>query len=171
HDGSMILGRQQAVAGAARRADRAITSAPAARVVIPTVTHPVVLAPWKTGNTSARGTTANAAATVAAHRREARRRTRWSSPFPTTATPSALPNPRVVDCSPPARPALQPSRDERDQVVVAFFGLFALFYVNASVLQYGRGFSALAGLGILPLTLPMLLVGRHVPRLAARIGP
>jgi hypothetical protein len=67
---------------------------------------------------------------------------------------------------------LQPSRDERDEVVVAFFGLFALFYINGSVLQYGRGFSALgAGLGILPLTLPMLLVGRHVPRLAARIGP
>ena len=50
----MTLGRQQAVTGAARRADRAITSAPAARVVIPTLTHPVVLAPWKTVNTSAR---------------------------------------------------------------------------------------------------------------------
>ena len=56
-------------------------------------------------------------------------------------------------------------------MVVAFFGMFALFYVNASVLQYGRGFSALeAGLGILPLTLPLLLVGRFVPRLARRIG-
>jgi MFS family permease len=56
-------------------------------------------------------------------------------------------------------------------MTVAFFGLFALFYVNASLLQYGRGFSAfVTGLGILPMSLPMLVVPRFVPRLAARVG-
>jgi MFS family permease len=52
-----------------------------------------------------------------------------------------------------------------------FFGMFALFYVNASFLQYGKGFSVLrTGLGILPLTVPIILGGRYVRRLARCIG-
>jgi MFS family permease len=52
-----------------------------------------------------------------------------------------------------------------------FFGLFALFYVNASFLQYGKGSSVLlTGLGIVPLTVPVILGGRHAGRLAQRIG-
>jgi MFS family permease len=52
-----------------------------------------------------------------------------------------------------------------------FFGLFALFYVNASFLQYGKGFGVLlTGLGIVPLTIPVILGGRHAGRLARRIG-
>ncbi len=52
-----------------------------------------------------------------------------------------------------------------------FFGMFALFYVNASFLQYAKGFGVLAtGLGIVPLTVPIVLGGRHVARLAGRIG-
>ncbi|GAA5156937.1 MFS transporter [Amycolatopsis dongchuanensis] len=56
-------------------------------------------------------------------------------------------------------------------MTVIFFGMFALFYVNASFLQYGKGFGVLlTGLGIVPLTLPIILGGRHVGRLSARIG-
>ncbi|MEW2567423.1 MFS transporter [Streptomyces sp. NPDC047070] len=56
-------------------------------------------------------------------------------------------------------------------MTVTFFGNFGLFYVNASLLQYGRGFSVLeAGLGIIPLTVPLLLGTRHVPGLIRRIG-
>ncbi|GCD39695.1 MFS transporter [Streptomyces chrestomyceticus JCM 4735] len=56
-------------------------------------------------------------------------------------------------------------------MVVAFFANFGLFYVNASLLQYGRGFSVLgAGLGILPMTLPLLLGTRYVRHLVARAG-
>jgi MFS family permease len=52
-----------------------------------------------------------------------------------------------------------------------FFGMFALFYVNASFLQYGKGFSVLAtGLGIIPLTVPIIIGGRHVGLVVHRIG-
>ncbi|WP_433891141.1 MFS transporter [Streptomyces sp. CA-111067] len=52
-----------------------------------------------------------------------------------------------------------------------FFGMFALFYVNASFLQYGKGFSVLrTGLGIIPLTVPIILGGRYVGHLVRRIG-
>ncbi|MFB9831197.1 MFS transporter [Actinoallomurus acaciae] len=52
-----------------------------------------------------------------------------------------------------------------------FFGMFALFYVNASFLQYGKGFGVLrTGLGIIPLTVPIILGARHVGRLSRRIG-
>jgi MFS family permease len=52
-----------------------------------------------------------------------------------------------------------------------FFGMFALFYVNASFLQYAKGFGVLgAGLGIIPLTVPIILGGRHVALLTKRIG-
>ncbi|GGR71501.1 MFS transporter [Streptomyces aureoverticillatus] len=47
----------------------------------------------------------------------------------------------------------------------AFFGLFALFYVNSQYLQYVKGYGAArAGFAIVPLTVGMALV----PRLAAR---
>ncbi|TQM09526.1 MFS transporter [Pseudonocardia kunmingensis] len=56
-------------------------------------------------------------------------------------------------------------------MTAVFFGMFALFYVNASFLQYGMGFSVLqTGLGILPLTVPIVVGGRHVGRLSQRIG-
>jgi MFS family permease len=54
---------------------------------------------------------------------------------------------------------------------VAFFGLFGLFYVNASFLQYARGYGLIqTGVAILPVTLPLLLGARLVPRLSGRIG-
>lgn len=56
-------------------------------------------------------------------------------------------------------------------MVVSFFGLFALFYVNASFLQYGKGYSVLqTGLGIIPVTVPLLIGARYVPALSARVG-
>ncbi|MFD1052012.1 MFS transporter, partial [Kibdelosporangium lantanae] len=56
-------------------------------------------------------------------------------------------------------------------MTAVFFGMFALFYVNASFLQYGKGFGVLeTGLGIIPMTLPVILGGRHVGRLVDRIG-
>ncbi|MDK0524349.1 MFS transporter [Streptomyces sp. ML-6] len=56
-------------------------------------------------------------------------------------------------------------------MTITFFGSFGLFYVNASLLQYGRGFSVLqAGLGIIPLTVPLLVGTRYVPGLIRRIG-
>ncbi|MFI6041503.1 MFS transporter [Nocardia sp. NPDC051321] len=56
-------------------------------------------------------------------------------------------------------------------MTTVFFGMFALFYVNASFLQYGMGFSVLrTGLGIIPLTIPIILGARHVGRLSQRIG-
>ncbi|RSM59322.1 MFS transporter [Amycolatopsis sp. WAC 01376] len=52
-----------------------------------------------------------------------------------------------------------------------FFGMFALFYVNASFLQYGKGFGVLlTGLGIIPLTVPVILGARHAGRLVRRVG-
>ncbi|MFF1694813.1 MFS transporter [Streptomyces sp. NPDC058257] len=56
-------------------------------------------------------------------------------------------------------------------MTITFFGNFGLFYVNASLLQYGRGFSVLqAGLGIVPLTVPILLGTRYVPGLIRSVG-
>jgi predicted MFS family arabinose efflux permease len=56
-------------------------------------------------------------------------------------------------------------------MVVSFFGMFALFFVNASFLQYGKGFTVLeTGLGIIPVTVPLLVGARYVPILSARIG-
>lgn len=55
-------------------------------------------------------------------------------------------------------------------MTAVFFGMFALFYVNASFLQYGKGFSVLeTGLGIIPLTLPVIMGARFVGRLVERI--
>jgi predicted MFS family arabinose efflux permease len=62
-------------------------------------------------------------------------------------------------------------RSARLGMMAVFFGLFALFYVNASFLQYGKGFSVLlTGLGIIPLTVPVILGTRHAGRLSQRIG-
>ncbi|MEU0540971.1 MFS transporter [Nocardia sp. NPDC005978] len=56
-------------------------------------------------------------------------------------------------------------------MTTVFFGMFALFYVNASFLQYAKGFGVLrTGLGIIPLTVPVILGARHVERLTRRIG-
>jgi MFS family permease len=52
-----------------------------------------------------------------------------------------------------------------------FFGMFALFYVNASFLQYGKGFGVLrTGFGVLPLTVPLIIGTRYVGHLSRRIG-
>ncbi|GAA4390821.1 MFS transporter [Tsukamurella soli] len=52
-----------------------------------------------------------------------------------------------------------------------FFGMFALFYVNASFLQYAKGFGVLeTGIGIIPLTVPIIVGGRDVGRVIGRIG-
>ncbi|MCB5166738.1 MFS transporter [Streptomyces bambusae] len=54
----------------------------------------------------------------------------------------------------------------------AFFGLFALFFVNAQYLQYAKGFSpAQTGLAIVPLTVGMALVPKYGARLQDRYGP
>ncbi|MEU8779130.1 MFS transporter [Streptomyces sp. NPDC048606] len=54
----------------------------------------------------------------------------------------------------------------------AFFGLFALFFVNAQYLQYAKGFSpAVTGLAIVPLTVGMAVVPRYGARLQERVGP
>ncbi|MEU1426596.1 MFS transporter [Nocardia sp. NPDC005746] len=56
-------------------------------------------------------------------------------------------------------------------MTAVFFGMFALFYVNASFLQYAKGFGVLrTGLGIIPLTVPVIVGARHVARLSGRIG-
>ncbi|MFI0941491.1 MFS transporter [Streptomyces sp. NPDC021020] len=56
-------------------------------------------------------------------------------------------------------------------MAAVFFGMFALFYVNASFLQYGKGFGVLrTGLGVIPLTGPIIVAARHVGGLARRIG-
>ncbi len=56
-------------------------------------------------------------------------------------------------------------------MLVTFFGSFGLFYINASLLQYERGYSVLrTGFAILPLAVPLLIVSQFVPALTRRIG-
>jgi MFS family permease len=56
-------------------------------------------------------------------------------------------------------------------MLVLFFGSFGLFYLNASLLQYGRGYSVLqAGFAIVPISIPMMFGTRFVPDLVKRIG-
>jgi EmrB/QacA subfamily drug resistance transporter len=56
-------------------------------------------------------------------------------------------------------------------VGLTFFGLFALFFVNAQYLQFVRGYSPMiTGLAIVPLALGMLAVSRRSITLAARFG-
>jgi len=56
-------------------------------------------------------------------------------------------------------------------VGAVFFGLFALFFVNAQYLQYAKGYSPLVtGLAILPLPIGMIVVSRRSVGIAARYG-
>jgi predicted MFS family arabinose efflux permease len=56
-------------------------------------------------------------------------------------------------------------------VTTVFFGLFALFFVNAQFLQYAKGHSPLVtGVAILPLPIAMIVVSRRSVALAARVG-
>jgi EmrB/QacA subfamily drug resistance transporter len=56
-------------------------------------------------------------------------------------------------------------------VGLAFFGLFALFFVNAQYLQYAKGFSPLlTGLAIGPLAVGMMLISRRSIGWATRFG-
>ena len=56
-------------------------------------------------------------------------------------------------------------------MLVVFLGMFGFFFLNASLMQYGRGFTVLqAGLGVVPMTVPLIVGARHVPTLAQRFG-
>ncbi|MDF0530210.1 MFS transporter [Tsukamurella sp. 8F] len=56
-------------------------------------------------------------------------------------------------------------------MLIVFFGMFGFFYLNASLLQYGRGFSVLqTGLAIMPMTLPLVVGTRYIPGLVKRFG-
>ena len=56
-------------------------------------------------------------------------------------------------------------------VGAVFFGLFALFFVNAQYLQYAKGYSPLVtGFAILPLPIGMVAVSRRSVAIAARYG-
>jgi MFS family permease len=79
------------------------------------------------------------------------------------ATPQPLLDPRLF--------AIPRLRSAALGLAMLFFGLFAFFYVNASYLQFGRGFDVLAtGLSILPMAMPMMLGARVGPLVVARIG-
>ena len=56
-------------------------------------------------------------------------------------------------------------------MAAAFFGLFALFFVNAQYLQYAKGYSPLlTGLAILPLPVGMIVASRRSVAIARRVG-
>jgi len=56
-------------------------------------------------------------------------------------------------------------------VAAVFFGLFALFFVNAQYLQYAKGYSPLlTGVAILPLPIGMIAVSRRSIAVASRFG-
>ncbi|MDI2129738.1 MFS transporter [Yinghuangia seranimata] len=56
-------------------------------------------------------------------------------------------------------------------ILVAFVGLFSLFYVNAQYLQYAKGFSVLTtGFAILPLGVGMVVGSRASAKLVVRFG-
>ncbi|MFI0715644.1 MFS transporter [Streptomyces inhibens] len=56
-------------------------------------------------------------------------------------------------------------------IAVTFFGMFALFYVNAQFLQYVKGYSPLqTGCAIVPLAFGMMAVTKYGMRWAARAG-
>jgi MFS family permease len=57
-------------------------------------------------------------------------------------------------------------------ILVIFFGMFSLFYVNASFLQYAKGFTVLeAGLGIVPMTVALIFGGRLAARIPDHAAP
>lgn len=56
-------------------------------------------------------------------------------------------------------------------VAAVFFGLFALFFVNAQYLQYAKGYSPLVtGLAILPLPIGMIVASRRSVAIARQVG-
>ena len=56
-------------------------------------------------------------------------------------------------------------------VAAVFFGMFALFFVNAQYLQYARGYSPLVtGLAILPLPIGIIAISRRSIAIAGHIG-
>ncbi|MFG2006014.1 MFS transporter [Spirillospora sp. NPDC048911] len=56
-------------------------------------------------------------------------------------------------------------------VALTFFGLFALFFVNAQYLQYAKGYSPLlAGVAIAPLVIGVIVTSKRSIGLARRIG-
>ncbi|HEV7752707.1 MAG TPA: MFS transporter [Baekduia sp.] len=56
-------------------------------------------------------------------------------------------------------------------VAVTFFGLFALFFVNAQYLQYVKGYSPLVtGVAILPVAVTVTVVSRRSLVVAGRVG-
>ncbi|MFJ5951110.1 MFS transporter [Streptomyces noursei] len=56
-------------------------------------------------------------------------------------------------------------------IAVGFFGMFALFYVNAQFLQYVKGYSPLrTGFALVPMAFGMMVLTRYGMRLARRIG-
>lgn len=56
-------------------------------------------------------------------------------------------------------------------VAAVFFGLFALFFVNAQYLQYAKGYTPLGtGVAILPLPIGMIVVSRRSSQLGRRLG-
>ncbi|CNF48735.1 integral membrane transport protein [Mycobacterium tuberculosis] len=67
--------------------------------------------------------------------------------------------------------AIAPLRSGVLGVALAFFGLFALFFLNAQYLQYAKGYSPLlAGVAIAPLVVGMVAVSRRSVGLARRFG-
>lgn len=56
-------------------------------------------------------------------------------------------------------------------IAAVFFGLFALFFVNAQYLQYAKGYTPLTtGIAILPLPIVMIVVSRRSIAIAQRFG-
>ncbi|MFJ5030021.1 MFS transporter [Streptomyces sp. NPDC088560] len=56
-------------------------------------------------------------------------------------------------------------------IVATFFGMFALFFVNAQFLQYVKAYSPLqSGVSALPLAVTMAVVSRLSPRAVRRLG-
>nr|WP_279473273.1 MFS transporter [Actinomadura darangshiensis] len=67
--------------------------------------------------------------------------------------------------------AIAPLRSGVLGIGLAFFGLFALFFVNAQYLQYAQGYSPLlTGVAIAPLVIGMILVSKRSVGLAQRFG-
>jgi MFS family permease len=57
-------------------------------------------------------------------------------------------------------------------ILAAFFGLFALFFVNAQYVQEAKGFSVVGtGVAVAPLALAMIVVSRAGVGWARRLGP
>ncbi|WP_262403091.1 hypothetical protein [Actinomadura sp. CNU-125] len=67
--------------------------------------------------------------------------------------------------------AIAPVRGGVLGIALAFFGLFALFFVNAQYLQYAKGYSPLlTGAAIVPLVVGMVVVSRRSVGLTERFG-